>query len=206
MPRMRPEIRRRTIVAAATNVAMRKGLSATTVRDIADEMGTSSGLIHHYFDSMDDLLATVFAEVAKADLDDTRRRVDGRSGVVAQLAAFLEGYAQPDSDTTVQFWLDAWSEAGRNDVIRRTSRDLNVAWQETLAEIVRDGIASGELGDVDASAVAWRALSLLDGLSLQVVPHRSVISRDTAARWAAEAIERELGLDAGALLAATRAG
>jgi len=50
------------------------------VRDVAAEMGTSSGLIHHYFASMDDVLAAAFARVAE------RRRV-------AFYPLFLEGVA-----------------------------------------------------------------------------------------------------------------
>ena len=56
MARMSPDRRREAIVDAALAVARRKGLAGTTVRDVAHEMGTSSGLIHHYFDSMDEVL------------------------------------------------------------------------------------------------------------------------------------------------------
>lgn len=65
---MTPEERREAIVDAALAVAVRKGLGATTVRDVSAEMGTSSGLIHHYFDSMDDVLATAFDRAAGQDL------------------------------------------------------------------------------------------------------------------------------------------
>ena len=53
---MTPDQRRDAIVDAALAVALEKGLAATTVRDVAASMGTSSGLIHHYFDSMDEVL------------------------------------------------------------------------------------------------------------------------------------------------------
>jgi AcrR family transcriptional regulator len=64
MARLSPSDRRDAIVAAALEVARRKGLAATTVRDVAAEMDTSSGLIHHYFESMDEVLALAFARVA----------------------------------------------------------------------------------------------------------------------------------------------
>ena len=62
---MAPDQRREAIVAAALEVAVRKGLASTTVRDVAAEMGTSSGLIHHYFESMDEVLAAAFERVAR---------------------------------------------------------------------------------------------------------------------------------------------
>ena len=199
MARMSPEARRQTIIDAAQAVASQKGLSATTVRDVADEMGTSSGLIHHYFESMDELLAVVFARVAEADLTATRERMKQAGSATARLAAYLAGYADPSNDRTFQFWLDAWSEAARNETIRHTSRELNVEWQRILSEVIHDGVRTGEFNEVDVEAVSWKALSLLDGLSLQLVAHPTVIDRKRAALWAAASIEGDLGLPPGAL-------
>ena len=200
---MNPDVRRQTIVEAAQAVATRKGLSATTVRDVAEEMGTSSGLIHHYFASMDQLLAVVFAQVAEADLSATRERMDRAKSPTGRLAAYFAAFADPDNDGIFQFWLDAWSEAGRNPTIRDRSRELNIEWQRILSEVIRSGIATGEFNEVDVEAVSWKALSLLDGLSLQVVAHPTVIEREKAAEWAANSTERDLGLPLGVLRAAS---
>ncbi len=203
MTRMDPDVRRQTIVEAARAVASRKGLSATTVRDVAEEMGTSSGLIHHYFTSMDQLLAEVFSQVAETDLSATRERMDLATSQTGRLAAYFAAWADPANDGTFQFWLDAWSEAGRNETVRMRSRALNIEWQKTLSEVIRSGIATGEFNEVDADAVSWKALSLLDGLSLQVVAHPTVIERGRASELATNSIERDLGLELGALRAAS---
>ena len=75
MKRMTPDARRAAIVDAAVRVAVSKGLASTTVRDVATEMGTSSGLIHHYFASMDDVLAAAFDRVARQDLAISERQM-----------------------------------------------------------------------------------------------------------------------------------
>ncbi len=203
MTRMDPDVRRQTIVEAARTVASRKGLSATTVRDVAEEMGTSSGLIHHYFTSMDQLLAEVFSQVAETDLSATRERMGLATSQTGRLAAYFAAWADPANDGTFQFWLDAWSEAGRNETVRKRSRALNIEWQKTLSEVISSGIAAGEFNEVDADAVSWKALSLLDGLSLQVVAHPTVIERGRASELATNSIERDLGLEIGALRAAS---
>jgi AcrR family transcriptional regulator len=196
---MNPDVRRQTIVEAAQAVATRKGLSATTVRDVAEEMGTSSGLIHHYFASMDELLAVVFNKVAETDLSATRERMELANSPTGRLAEYFAAWADPDNDETFQFWLDAWSEAGRNEAVRERSRDLNIEWQELLSEVIRSGIETGEFNVVEVEAAAWKALSLLDGLTLQVVAHPTVMERGKAAEWAASGIEKDLGLPLGAL-------
>ncbi len=199
MTRMNPAIRRQTIIEAARMVAARKGLGSTTVRDVAEEMGTSSGLIHHYFESMDELHAVVFESVAVEDLQATRRRMDRADSATGRLAAYFSAFADPDNDAVHQLWLDAWSEAGRNEALRKRSADLNMEWQKLLAEAIRTGVASGEFKEVDVEAVAWKALSLLDGLSLQIIAHPTLVERGTAAGWAANSTEQDLGLPVGTL-------
>lgn len=199
MARMDPDSRRETIIEAARSVAAKKGLSATTVRDVATEMGTSSGLIHHYFASMDELLAIVFDRVAEADLHATRSAMDEAESPTKKLAAYFAAWASPENDSTFQFWLDAWSEAGRNMTIREISRKLNIEWQRLLSAVIAAGLETGEFDDVDVEEVSWKALSLLDGLTLQVVAHPTVLERSKAVRWAASGIESDLGLPRGAL-------
>jgi AcrR family transcriptional regulator len=199
MARLSPSDRRDAIVAAALAVARVKGLAATTVRDVATEMGTSSGLIHHYFESMDDVLAAAFSRVAEADLERSATEMASADGPVAALSAFFRTYAPADADWAFQLWLDAWAEAARRPAIQTTSRRMNLAWQGLLERTIRAGIETGDFTSPDPAAAAWRILSLVDGLSLQVVAHGTTIVRGDVERWSAAAAELELGMPAGAL-------
>lgn len=199
MARLTSEQRRGAIVDAALAVARRKGLGATTVRDVATEMGTSSGLVHHYFDSMDDVLAEAFARAARRDLDAVSEAVRLAPGPQAAMSAFFRSYAKAESDWTFQLWLDAWSEAARRPALRETSVKLNVAWQELVAGVISMGVEAGEFSCSEPGPAAWRIISLLDGLVLQVVAHGTTLDRATLLRWARERAEVELGLPVGAL-------
>ena len=199
MRRMQPEDRRQAIVEAAVAVALRKGLAGATARDVAAEMGTSSGLIHHYFASMDEVLASAFELVAGADLDRTIGAMAGEPDPAGKLRAFFETYAPADDDRAFELWLDAWSEAARRPALRTTSLRLNEAWQRALAEVMRAGAVEGSPAAEDPDGSAWRVISLLDGLALQVVAHRANISREMAIGWAVTFTERELGIPQGAI-------
>lgn len=199
MARMRAEQRREAIVDAALAVARRKGLAATTVRDVADAMGSSSGLIHHYFATMDEVLAAAFERVAADDLRRTAEAVAAAASPETALAAFLRSYAPADADWAFQLWLDAWAEAARRPALRASSQRLNLAWQRLVADVVRAGAAAGRFDAPDPDAAAWRIISVIDGLALQVVAHETVIGRADMVGWAALAAERELGLAAGTL-------
>lgn len=200
MPRLAPAQRRRAIVDAALTVMLRKGMAATTVRDVADEMGTSSGLIHHYVSSMDELLAAAFAQAAEQDLVATREAMAGSEGAVARLGRFFATYVRAEQDWAFQLWLDAWAEAARRPAVREVSQRLNQEWQVLLAGTIRSGVDAGVLSCPDPDGAAWRILSLLDGLALQTVAHTDVIDRGAVVRWSAGQAEAELGLPAGALL------
>jgi AcrR family transcriptional regulator len=197
--RMSPDQRREAIVAAALEVAVVKGLGSTTVRDVAARMGTSSGLIHHYFDSMDDVLAAAFELVATQDLELSARLMAEAASPVDALRVFFRTYTPADKDWAFQLWLDAWAEAARRPAVQATSRRLNFEWQALLERTIRSGVAAGAFRCSDPGAGAWRILSLLDGLALQVVAHGTTISRQDVVAWSTAAAERELGLAAGSL-------
>jgi len=74
------------------------------------------------------------------------------------------------------------------------SRRLNREWQSLVRTIVERGVATRTFNTDDADASAWRLLSVLDGLALQVVAHAALITRDEVVAWSRSAAERELGM------------
>lgn len=196
---MDPTERRARIVDACLAVMLRKGIAATTVRDVAAEMGTSPGLVHHYFGSMDELLAASFDHAAGEDLAETRAAIAAHERAVDRLRAFFGTYTRAEQDWAFQLWLDAWAAASRSPVLQATSQRLNVAWQQVLADIVRDGVRAEELTCRDPDGAAWRILSLLDGLALQTVAHRVEVDRAAVLAWSTTYAEQELGLSEGDL-------
>lgn len=196
---MSAERRRDAIVDAALAVARRKGLAATTVRDVAAEMGSSSGLIHHYFETMDDVIAAAFERVAGEDLQETEAQLRDAGSPTEVVRGFLSSYAPVGEDWAFQLWLDAWAEASRRPALREVSSRLNLAWAAMLERAIRAGVAGGDFRCPDPAGAAWRILSVVDGLALQVVAHQTIVDRADMLAWASSAAERELGLAAGTL-------
>jgi hypothetical protein len=152
---------------------------------------------------MDDLLAEAFEQEARADLGEVIAAIAQGGHPLERLAIFFgtydRGARDASRDSGMQIWLDAWAEASRRPALRRTSRRLNEEWQRALAEIIRDGVASGQMACDDPDASAWRILSLLDGLVLQVVAHGDVLTSGQVDAWSRVMAERELGIPAGLL-------
>ena len=74
-----------------------------------------------------------------------------------------------------------------------------MAWQRLIATTIVDGVDEGAFSCDDPDATAWRVLSLLDGLSLQLAAHPGVIERAVVLDWAMTALEAEVGLPMGSL-------
>jgi hypothetical protein len=148
---------------------------------------------------MDDVLAAAFERVAEQDLATSAAAMAATGTPPEALRVFFRTYTPADKDWAFQLWLDAWAEAARRPAVQATSRRLNLAWQALLEGTIRDGVAAGSFTCADPAGAAWRILSLLDGLALQIVAHRTTIARRDVVAWATAAAETELGLARGML-------
>jgi hypothetical protein len=148
---------------------------------------------------MDDVLAAAFEVVARQDLEVSAVSMAASESPVEALRIFFRTYTPADKDWAFQLWLDAWAEAARRPAVQATSRRLNLEWQALLERTIRDGVRAGVFSCADPAGAAWRILSLLDGLALQVIAHATTISRRDVVAWSTAAAERELGLAAGVL-------
>jgi hypothetical protein len=77
-------------------------------------------------------------------------------------------------------WFDLWAQALRHPEVAKDRIELDQHWRDTIARVVRDGQAAGEIGDVDADAFAITFAVLLDGLSIQVALKDPVVDPDRA--------------------------
>jgi hypothetical protein len=75
------------------------------------------------------------------------------------------------------------------------SRQLDVRWKDTVASVIAQGVASGELTCPDPSGAAWRITALLDGLAVQSTVHDGLLSKRTINTWVRAAAAAELGVD-----------
>lgn len=87
-------IRRHQIIKAAKQCIVQKGLANFSIKDIAKEANLSTGVIYHYFENKDDLLADVlkdaFFETEKLVQENVSKAVDFQG----KMNAYLETVAK----------------------------------------------------------------------------------------------------------------
>lgn len=185
--------RREALVAAAVRVIRSNGMLESSTRTVAAEAGVSTGLMHHYFDSYDDLMAAAFERVAAEDLQRARDVVAAHKSATGKLDALMTEF-QPARDAwQFQWWMDAWSSSARHPAVRDIAAKLNSGWQKLIEEVLRQGMEDGEFACPDPRASAWRLLAMLDGLTIQVVAQTDGPGRADVEKWSMEAARAETG-------------
>ena len=188
--RKAPEERRQEILDATVETAIRLGLDAVTARDIARTAGIVPGLIHHYFSSVEELLAEAFASWA----DDVLERV---REVPRELPAPVRIAALVSSLTPGQrFWHDALSAAVRHHGLRERARRLTIDYVEHVESVIRDGIDEGSFVCAEPRLSAWRIILMVDGL-VPMVFVLGLLDLDEVRRLLGGIVEKELGLEPG---------
>lgn len=178
-PRTRkaPAERAAEIVAAATALARESGLSALTLRAVADRAGVAPGLVAHYHPSMDDLVARVYTDLVDAEVRDVERVVASADGPAARLSALIGTLMDGARDDLTVVWVEGWAMARRSDPLADAVRAQMERWQRLVEAIVTDGWRAGVFAAPEPAEVAWELIGLIDGLNAQSLARGADTSR-----------------------------
>lgn len=194
MARRKVEVRREEILRATCAEVAKRGFANTRVADVATALGVSTGLIFYHFDSKDGLLSAALDYAAERDLIRLDAAASGSGSAPHRLGKILRLYAPAGASPGWTLWIDSWAAALRNPALAKVSQRLDVRWKETVATVIAEGVATGELTCADPSGAAWRITALLDGLAIQTTVHKGVLSRREMHTWVQAAAAAELGL------------
>ena len=82
------------MIEVAAHMFAEKGYDATSVQDIADDLGILKGSLYHYIDSKDDLLWAVISKQHETAMSLAERCEAMDDTPRAKLSAFIDGYVQ----------------------------------------------------------------------------------------------------------------
>jgi AcrR family transcriptional regulator len=157
----RRDRQRDAILRAAARLFRERGFADTGMRDIAAAADLSAANLYHYFDGKNDLLFycqdraldRMLAAVASARRQS--RSAAERLRVVC--AAHLRTLLDEIEGATAHLQVDSLPPAMRNAIVSKRDR-----YERALRRILTDGIASGELADMDPALVARAMLGAMN--------------------------------------------
>lgn len=169
---------RTRILAAAAECIVRDGLAQVRMASIARTAGVSAGLLHYHFDTKELLFGEVltYSHSISAELNQ-QALADAGTGPAERLSSFLDR-CLPSDEQRAHEWL-LWQELAllciRDPHLAKVGADLYEDLYATVADIVRDGLASRVFAtSLDPRAVAETAVAITDGLGARVLagdPH-----------------------------------
>jgi len=168
------DVRRAALIEAAARVLAAKGVAGTSVRTICAEAGVSPGLLRHYFDGVDALIAeayaatgalidTALAAAVAAAGDDPRRRLS---------AYLVASFAPPVLDPRLlATWLAFWSLVKADPAIAAIHRTTYAGYRAQLEALLTACDPA-----VDARLAAIGLTAVVDGLWLELCLDETVFT------------------------------
>ena len=167
------DARRTQILNAARKCFQRQGLHATTMPEIIQASGLSTGAVYSYFKNKEEIIqAALMASMSElSDLLQPILRSDpppAPGALLCQITEAIVRFSARDGFDLKRLALLGWSEAQRNDRLRASMRTFDPAFRNDLA-----GAATGwqRAGMIDSSAevedVAKALLALVLGFVVQ---------------------------------------
>lgn len=167
-PRERPE----SILAAACRAIVQRGFSATRIADIAREARTSTGTVHYYFETKDDVLLAALRwanQQPHARLEEALERAPDERARLAALLEFAVPYPGHPRDEYVLL-IEFWGRMLHRPELVPEGETLSSRWRSYFFDIVRAGARNGAFRPAaDPDEVVERLIALVDGLALKSV-------------------------------------
>ena len=157
--------RRDALLDAAERCFVESGFHGARMAQIAREAGTSPGLIYHYFDSKEAVIAELIARHLRCKTDKLEELGEADGPV---LDAFIGGMDDGLAHALDPFWsaltLEVTAEATRNDEVAKIIREADRQARDALVRALRE-----EGGPPDLPARVEVFLALVQGLGLRTV-------------------------------------
>jgi AcrR family transcriptional regulator len=169
MPRLVDhEVRRAEIIDATWRLIARRGIDATTMREIAREMGMANGALTHYFPDKNAIIQAAFEYVFEATNDRIAARLGNAVGLEA-LRVFCREVMPVDDVTLLEarvvipFWQRALTDARMEAVFV----DSMAQWRRDVEGFLARARADGDVRTpVPNHVLAEQLLAMITGLQI----------------------------------------
>ncbi len=174
------EDRRREVIEAVSALIAEHGIEGTSMRQLAQAAGLSTGTINHYFRNKRSLVIAAMDAVYALPADwDRYRDLPAPDQLRRMVDTFV--LESPRRRQWWKFWLEYMAHAGRDPELRARHEDRYTRQRRFYARIVQAGMEAGHLrADLDPEQVADTFLGLANGLAINQVVAGAVVTPERA--------------------------
>ncbi|SRR6056297_145301 len=164
-------LRRTQLTKATYRVVSKKGYYNFTIRDIANEAGLSTGLVHYYFKDKDELLLTLLKEMNSNLRNFLTKELEHKDDPADKLMTFIDQAFSLVEREKDYFYviIDFWTQINHNPRISKANARLYQSYREECASVLTEGVKKGIFVDMDIHYTATMIISIVQGLIIQFI-------------------------------------
>jgi len=166
----RKHLRRPEILDAPVEELLERGYDGGRLADVAARMGATKAMPLHYWRSREELLDEALVHADEGFQATLEAEIATLATPVERLRHMLRRCAV--EDTAAGFWplwFELWRRALRSPRLRESHARQERRYRELIAELVREGRASGDFPAGEPEDVALVLSALIDGVAVAVV-------------------------------------
>ena len=159
--------RRRELIDAGIACLGESGMSGFTIDRICRHAGVSRGLINHHFNSKDDLLLNIYAQMTE------HLQGEAQQGTPRDFMREIIDFNFDERSfnaSNLRAWLAVWGEIAGNPALFELHCSRYQGYQSRLAAALRD-IADERDLEIEPARLARQLIALIDGLWLEHCLH-----------------------------------
>lgn len=163
----RIEWRREQIIKAAVQRFAIDGYHRTTIKDIADAAGFSSGLIYSYVKDKEDVLFLVFLSIFRTYQREIPRRLEGVTDPLQRFCTAVRAYCEA-VDRNVGATVVGYREsASLRPELRKAIQKMELETNELISGPIEECIEAGYFRPVNVDLLTFRLVFLAHGWALK---------------------------------------
>lgn len=163
--------RRLEVSEAAWRVIVREGLDRTSIRAIAHELGSTTGVITHYFRDKDELMLFAFDRVIEQTINHMQACMEGHQGIDRLERMVLAPLPlEPGDEVGWQIWIAFLGQAvGREHLMKEHQRRC-AELRELIMKELSDLLSAKLIREnIDLELEANALIALVDGIGIGYV-------------------------------------
>jgi AcrR family transcriptional regulator len=154
--------RKEHIRFSAQKLFREKGYAATSMRDLAKEVGMEAPSLYNHFSSKNELLKEICFDIANQFYNAFDQAVEEEQTYIQKLSAAIKAHVQVifnNIEATTVFF-EEWIFLEGNDLTK--FKKLRNGYQQKFHDLIEGGIKTGEMKDVDVRMATFTILSSLN--------------------------------------------
>ena len=177
------ERRRQQLIDATMKCIARKGMSSTSIGDVASEAGLSQGIVNLHFDSKENLLNETLRHLADEYKATFNKALENSGpGAADKLIALVELDLRPSiiDRQKIAAWFAFWGEVKSRPAYRKICDERDQYYDEVIEGLCETIITEGKYTGISSRSVGIALNSITNGMWLSYLISPRTFDRDEA--------------------------